>query len=217
MPRKELKRIYAIPDAQLIVTAKSMASFMVRDAASFVVYGITSQAIAGFQQAAEDFADFLTDHEARGDQSEVTALKNTKAEAVRVAIRELMARVELQFNSSTAHYRSFHTKTLSLLEDAKLALVAKMVVRTGRSLQTELADKGVTPELLSQLETLVAEFETLLLDQMTETGNRDILQESRVLKGNALYTQLVQFANTGKTIWETSNVAKYNDYVLYGE
>lgn len=46
-------------------------------------------------------------------------------------------------------------------------------------------------------------------------SDRDIEQESRVEAGNAIYNTLIKYTNTGQSIWVSSNVAKYNDYVIY--
>ena len=46
-------------------------------------------------------------------------------------------------------------------------------------------------------------------------GDRDILQEARVEAGNAIYSTLVSYTTIGQTIWKATNVAKYNDYVVY--
>lgn len=46
-------------------------------------------------------------------------------------------------------------------------------------------------------------------------GERDILQEDRVEDGNEIYSLLIKYTQTGQDIWETSDVAKYNDYVVY--
>ena len=41
------------------------------------------------------------------------------------------------------------------------------------------------------------------------------MQEDRVEAGNTIYTTLVKYTSIGLSIWETSDVAKYNDYVIY--
>lgn len=40
-------------------------------------------------------------------------------------------------------------------------------------------------------------------------------QNGHRIAANAIYSTLVSYTNTGQRIWTTSNVAKYNDYVLY--
>ncbi|MNF04560.1 hypothetical protein D3C80_2041050 [compost metagenome] len=69
--------------------------------------------------------------------------------------------------------------------------------------------------MLSSLSDLRDSFESLLIDQKLKIGERDILQEDRVEEGNAIYRTLSTYTATGLSIWATSDVAKYNDYVIY--
>jgi hypothetical protein len=149
------------------------------------------------------------------DQTEVTAIKNGKAEELRVAIRDLMTRVELKFGLSTARYRKFGTGILSKQSDADLLITGKRVVRVAKTFLSELAPKGVTPAMLTAITTLYSDFEELLITMKIKIGDRDVLQEDRVEEANRIYATLVSYTNTGRNIWSTSNVAKYNDYVIY--
>jgi hypothetical protein len=56
---------------------------------------------------------------------------------------------------------------------------------------------------------------SLIVDLKIKIGERDIVQEDRVEAGNAIYKTLMQYTATGLSIWETTDVAKYNDYVVY--
>ena len=62
---------------------------------------------------------------------------------------------------------------------------------------------------------LAGEFEALIIDLKIKIGERDIIQEDRVEAGNTICKTLIQYTTTGLSIWETSDVAKYNDYVIY--
>jgi hypothetical protein len=112
-------------------------------------------------------------------------------------------------------YYKFGTQTLSKQSDAELLVTAKRVVRVGTTLLSELTANGLTAAMLTAITTLATEFETLLVDQQLKIADRDIIQEDRVEMGNAIYTILVDFCNTDRNIWETSDVAKYNDYIIY--
>jgi hypothetical protein len=46
-------------------------------------------------------------------------------------------------------------------------------------------------------------------------GDRDVMQEERVELANSIYAKLVSYTTTGRNIWSTTNVAKYNDYLVY--
>lgn len=89
------------------------------------------------------------------------------------------------------------------------------MIRVGTIWLTELTADGLTAAMLTALITLANQLETLIIDQKIKIADRDIIQEDRVEAGNASYTSLVNFTNAGRNIWETSDVAKYNDYLIY--
>lgn len=215
MKKKEVFRTFNFSDAVLITKGKEKIAFMKRDAAKFDGFGITVAAVTTLENSITAFSDGITDIEALSDQTEVTAIKDAKADELRVAIRDLMTRVELKFEQGTAKYKKFGTDILSKQSDAELLITGKRVVRVANTLLTELAEKGVTPAMLTTITTLSTDFEELLIDMKIKIGDRDIIQEERVELANSIYATLVSYTTTGRNIWNTSNAAKYNDYVLY--
>ena len=215
MRKSEPVRLYNFSDANLIGIGREKVAYMQRDAASFSSFGITSALVSALGDAITAFSGTVTDIEALGDQTGLTAAKNEKADALRVSIRNVMARVELRYSTKSSKYGKFGADTLSLQSDIELLMTGRRVVRVGMSLLEELMANGLTEEMLSQITALTNELETLIIDMQMSAGDRDIMQEDRVEAGNAVYSTLVAYAGIGRAIWETSDVAKYNDYVIY--
>ena len=94
-------------------------------------------------------------------------------------------------------------------------VTAKRVVRVGTTNLNDLASEGLQQSHLDTITQLNNEFDALLIEQKLKIGERDILQEDRVEDGNEIYSLLIKYTQTGQDIWETSDVAKYNDYVVY--
>lgn len=215
MKKQEVIRLYNFSDGTLVTKGLEKAAFMLRDKTEFEAYGITTTLIAELKENLNAFAARITDIEALGNQSQVTLNKDMKAEEIRTAIRAVMARVELKFGVNSPKYKKFGTEELARQTDAELHITAKRVVRVATEFLTLLSDTGLTVSQLDALTTLDEEFTTLLVDLKIEIGNRDIEQEDRVEAGNAVYNTLVKYAAIGRNIWETNDVAKFNDYVLY--
>lgn len=215
MKKKEVIRLFNFADAVLVTKGKEKIAFMRRDAVEFEKFGITNSQVTLLEASIENFADRITDVESLGNQTETTTLKEAKAEDLRVAIRAVMTRVALKFNDTSAKYAKFGTDTLSKQTDADLFMTGKRVVRVANIYLSDLAEKGLTPAMLTAITTLCHDFENLIIDVKIKIGERDIMQEQRVEAANAIYSTLVSYTNTGQSIWTTSNVAKYNDYVLY--
>jgi hypothetical protein len=215
MKKKKIVRVFNFSDAVLVTKGKEKIAFMRRDAAEFAKFGITKTNFDVLEEKLNLFADGVTDIEIVNDQAEITKLKDAKAEELRVAIRGLMSRVQLVFDTHSSKYKKFGTEALAQQTDADLLIIAKIVVRVGTTFLAELAAKGGTLALLESITALGNDFTNLIVDMKIKMRERDVMQEERVEAANCIYTTLVRYTTTGQSIWTTRNVAKYNDYVLY--
>ena len=208
-------RVYNFSDAKLVIKGKEKVAFMRRDSASFSPFGITATHLTDLEMAINSFSNTITDIESINSQMQVTANKNAKADQLRVAIRTVMTCAKLQYGTNSARFRIFGTDTLSRQTDSDLLLTAKRVVVVGTKSLAILAAKGLTAAMLATITTLCNEFETLIIDLKIKIWERDSMQEFRVEAGNSIYKMLLKYTTIGLNIWETTNVAKYNDYVIY--
>ncbi|PKB17661.1 hypothetical protein [Flavobacterium sp. 5] len=215
MKKPSVVRLYTFSDATLVTTGKEKIAFMRRDATAFTPFGITATLMTSLETAINAFSNTITDIEAVNSQAGVTASKDAKADQLRVAIRTVMARVELKYGTSEAKYKKFGTEALSKQSDSDLLITGKRVVRVGTEFLAALTANGLTAAMLTTITTLCNEFETLIIDLKIKIGERDIMQEDRVEAGNTIYKTLVKYTTIGLSLWETSDVAKYNDYVIY--
>lgn len=215
MKKKEVVRLYRFSDGRLVTIVNEKIAFIRRDAAEFDAYGIKSEMVDALERQTTEFSDTATDVELVADQTEVTAAKDAMAARLQDAIRSVMSRVILKFPVESAKYRKFGTEALSQQSDAELLVIAARVYRVGMEMLPELEIHGLTPPMLDDVNAFRRELQQELVDMKLKIADRDIEQESRVEAGNAIYTTLIKYTNTGQSIWETSNVAKYNDYVVY--
>lgn len=215
MKKPPVIRLYNFSDAMLVTKGKEKIAFMRRDAAAFTPFGITATLVTNLETAINNFSNTITDIETLNNQSGVTANKDAKADQLRVAIRNVMTRAELKYSTTNAKYRKFGTEALSQQTDSDLLITGKRVVRVGTEFLTELGPNGLTAAMLTAITTLCNEFENLLIDLKIKIGERDIAQEDRVEAANSIYKTLLQYTTAGLSIWETTDVAKYNDYVIY--
>ncbi len=215
MEKQEVDRLYNFADSTLVVKTLEKVAFMERDKPEFEGYGIIPIMVQDLKNEVMVFSETITDIEALGDQTQVTVYKDAKAEAIRTAIRGVMSRVVLSFKEGSPKYKKFGTDALSKQTDSDLLITAKRVVRVGTEYLTELTTRGLTAGMLDAITVMANEFTDLIIDLKIEIGARDVKQESRVEAGNAIYTTLVKYTNTGQSIWESTNVAKFNDYIIY--
>lgn len=215
MKKKEAQRGYNFPDAELITMGNAKIAFMRRDITAFETYGIDAAAINSLETAIETFTNNVSDVELAGRQVLSTEAKDAKAEQLREGIRGVMSRVALKHNVGSTEYKMFGTELLSRQTDSNLLLTAKRVYRLGTEGLAIYSANGLNAGMLAQIITVREELDDLMVDQKIKIGIRDNLQEDRVEEGNAIYKTLSSYASTGMSIWVSSDVAKYNDYIIY--
>jgi len=213
--KKEVKRGFNFPDAELITTGKGKIAFMRRDISEFETYGIDSVDIDKLESDIETFSDNVTDMEVLGRQVLSTEAKDAKAEQLREGIRQVMTRVILKYNAGSTKYKMFGTELLSRQTDSELMVTAKRVYRLAKEELPVFVPHGLNEDMISVILTYREEFDDLMVDQKINIGLRDDLQEDRVEEGNAIFETLMSYTTTGMSIWQSSDVAKYNDYVIY--
>jgi hypothetical protein len=215
MKKKEVFRDYHFPDADLVTIGKAKIAFMERDAIQFTDFGVTPAMVAALKVKVNDFSDVSTDLESLNNQTTATALKDAKAAELKQEITNFMSRVAAKYTIKSAKYRKFGASDISQKSDSNLLLTAKRVVRVGTPLLAELVTSGVTPAMLTNITTHYQSFDNLLVDKEIKVGDRDIEQEDRVEAGNLVYADLIKYTGIGQSIWASTDVARYNDYVVY--
>jgi cell division protein FtsB len=215
MKKQKIMRMYNLSDADLVVKGKEKISFMRRDKAAFAAFGITTAMIAGLETSFTSFSENVTDVEALNDQIALTEAKNAKGEELRTAVRNVMKHAELVFGVRTARYKQFGTKGLIRQNDSELFITGKVVVQASTIHMQELTGVGFTAAMLNTILLLCHDFEKLVYEQKNKIWERSALKENRIMEGNLLYVALVKYTTIGFTIWETTNAAKYNDYITY--
>ncbi len=215
MKKKEVIRAYHFPDAALVTNSNAKIAFMRRDAVQFTDYGITPAMVDALEAKVVAFSDFSTDTESLADQTDATAAKDAKAAELKQELTSFMSRVAAKYTVKSAKYRKFGAGDISQKTDSDLLMTAKRVVRVGTPILADLATNGVTAAMLTLISNHANSFETLLIDKEIKVGDRDIQQEDRVEAGNLVYTDLIKYTGIGQAIWAATDVAKYNDYVVY--
>ena len=215
MKKKEVVRDYNFSDGRLVTIVNEKIAYIRRDEAQFDSYGIKADMVDALERQTNEFSDTATDVELVADQTEVTAAKDVIVANLQVAIRGVMSRVVLKYPVESAKYRKFGTEALSKQSDAELLVIAARVFRVGTEMLPELEEHGLTARMLDDVNDFRGELQQELIDMKLKIADRDIEQESRVEAGNAIYATLIKYTNTGQSIWESKNVAKYNDYVVY--
>lgn len=215
MKKQSINREYNFSDASLYTQCKERIQYIHRDKAEFESYAYTSTKIDQFEQLCKQFSDQPDDDELIGNQMEATSKKNEAKEKLKTAIRSVMTRVANKYHVRSGHYRKFGTVKMNDMNDPKLLLCGRRVVRVATKLLDFLAETGLRQPHIDAVQQAATAFENTIHIQQDRISDRDIFVEKRIELGNKLYQELVLVCNIGKDIWAEKNKAKYENYTIY--
>lgn len=210
-----IRRNYNMTDAELCSFASSLAGIMTRDIADLAPFGITAATIASFKALVDAFEMFPSDDYMLGDMMIATRRKDQAKEEVKNQIRIMAARFEAKFGRNSGEYKKLGISDLSNMNDKNLLGVSRGVYLSAVKFKTQLADYGVTDAVLEAYNDMDEAFEHAINDQGDAIMNRDNTTQDRIKTGNELYAYVTKYCNFGKTVYERTDPAKYNDYVIY--
>ena len=213
--KKEVTRDYTLSDADLAQLGDKAVELIERDAAELATYGIGNDDKNFIANTTEAFKNYPTDEELEGEVSEKTEEKDEAADVVKVDVRSIMVRVSNGFGEKSAKYRKFGTKGMDELDDNDLHRLGSRVVRVATGYLAELAEEGLTQDIIDSLEAKNEVFDDAIDAKDEAVRERDISTEDRIELGNSLYGKIVKVFNAGKNYWVNKDEAKYNDYVIY--
>jgi hypothetical protein len=210
-----ISRIYHLSDGEMALFANTIGSAMTRDLIQFESYSVTNTKIEDFIYIIDNFQALPDDDLLRGDVSYAVEQKDSCRNTVLSTMRSISVRAKSVFGENSAKYRSLAPNSITKMTDSVLLVAARNVHTQAVNNAAELAVEGVTTLYLTSFNTANQAFE----DALDEVGNRKFMRdhgvETKILKGNELYTLLVKYCDYGKTIWDGVSPAKYNDYVIY--
>lgn len=216
MSAKEVIRNYHFEDGVLSTEASRIKNDVKRDLDDFAKRGITPDTLTDFQTAIDAFNDYPTDEELAGPAITATEDKNKLVTSIHEQVASIRDMAERQYHE-TGKYKTFGFEGMDKMSDPSLYRLALRVVRVGNKLLSELAGKGLTQAILDDLKKTATNFDAALEAQSDAQEDRDLATQQRILLGNALYAILAELASVGKSLYQNTNEAKYNDYVLYQE
>lgn len=213
MPKQEETRNYHFTDADLKQRVDTVIVNINRDIADFNTRGVTTDTLENLGTMNEDFDNMPTDVELLGLITTATENKDAMAEQLRISIRSIRGIANDKYKGKGL-YRTFGFEGMDELSDNELYRLSGRVVRVGTNLQSEMAANGLTTDMLTDLKTLSKSFDNAIEEQQTAIENRDLARQARVSAGNILYAEYSRLCDIGKSLYEDTDEAKYNDYVI---
>lgn len=206
-------RNYNFTDADLKQRVDSLILSITRDITDFNKRGVITATLDALAAENEAFADLPTDEELLGQKTTATENKDAAATVLKAQIRSIRGMADDKFNGKGI-YRSFGFEGMDEMTDNDLHRLGKRVFRVGTALQAAMQPNGLTTEVLTALKDATASFDNLIDVQDDAIKTRDIAAETRINAGNELFAEFSRLCNIGKSLYQDTDEAKYNDYVI---
>jgi hypothetical protein len=210
-----LQRSYNLLDADLCMFVSNLCNTLTRDLSDLSILGLSVLKIASFKALGDAFEILSPDATYIGDIMIATENKKAIRDNVLETIKIMALRVETKWGLNSGKYKRLNlTAPSQLTDDLLLTTSRDMQIKVTEYL-SDLVDFGLTQIMLDNWEDLNNQFELARNAQADAISNRDEKTQDRIAKGNELYSWVVTYCNFGKRIYENTNAAKYNDYVIY--
>ena len=211
----EIKRNYTMLDAELCMFASNLCVRLTRDLSDLSTFGIQASSITALKALGDDFEAFPSDDTYYGEMLLATQTKNQLADQVRESIRNMALRVQLKWGANSPQYKTLGDMSVSKFSDEVLSGIADKILGRMNVYLADLASTGLTQQDIDDYEELIESYEEALNSLSSAIELRDIKAKERILMGNELYSYVVNYCEIGKRVYEKSDPAKYNDYIIY--
>jgi len=209
------QRNYNLTDAELCMAVSNLCNTLTRDISDLEPFGISEAKITSFKALGDAFELFPSDDVLTAYVTGAVEAKNQKAEEVRETIRNMVVRCETKWGNSSWQENSLGASGMNQMIDDVLLVLSRRVQFQMNEFLPELADTGLTEQMLDDFRDLNEEFELALNDVKNKIGERDMKTRERILKGNELYKLFATYSDIGKRVFAKSDSARYNDYIIY--
>ena len=209
-------RDYRLTDNELITFTHSLSMAMTRDLTELANYGVTAAKITGLVKMADDFQIFPTDDILRAELSYAIEQRDAARKALTSIMRSVSVRAKAVFGENSAKYRALNPGNIAQMTDSDFGTVSRQQHQKAVEEKTALAAEGVTVEYLAEFATAIENYIALVDLAKKSKEDRDDKAEARIAMGNDLYALVLKYCDYGKTEFEYTSPAKYNDYIIYG-
>ncbi len=215
MATNQEKRNYTLTDAELSLAVSNLCNTLTRDVSDLGPFGITEAKITSFKALGDAFEIFPSDVVLTAYITGAAEAKNQKADEVKETIRNMIIRCGTKWGSGSWQENSLGAAGMNQMTDDALLVLSRRVQLQMNEFLVELADTGLTEQMLDDFRDLNEEFEEALNEVKNKMAERDRKTRERILKGNELYKLFAAYTDIGKRAFVKTDSARYNDYIIY--
>lgn len=223
MKKKPEVAAFNMPLADMLLMAETKLAFARRDQEAFAARGVKAEHLTEIEDQLKAISKLPSDEELEQEVRGLEQKKNDLRASTTTLIQTALGKVNQVHHDESAEYRAFGARKLYDVGDPGFAMLCDQVSRVG---QRELVDGepeeleayeavGLTPAEFIAIGSEGDEFRRLMVDIRIATAEREVGTQKRLRLANPVYRALAQVSETGKSIFVSTDEARYNDYVIY--
>ncbi|MBS1536872.1 MAG: hypothetical protein JST20_03905, partial [Bacteroidetes bacterium] len=207
---------YSMTHAELSAYASVLVEFVTRDLTDFADYGITTDDVTALQDMQNAFELYPIDDSFVGLSTIVRAERDAIRAQLLEKIQQIAMRFELAFGTVESPYLQLSIGDISNQSDEAFLLKSRSIISVLTEHAADVLPYGQTAPLTDAYIALAQDLEDKINAVVIANSNRSQATRTRINMGNELYDTVLRFTNIGKLIYQNTNSAKYQDYVIYG-
>lgn len=196
--------------------ADHVTNLFIRDANEFASKGYDDTFRVKIVQETIDFKALQPDEYFLGLQMVATNNKDKAASDLTELLEGLRLKAKYALGDKSVEYKTLRINKLKDQKPEDLLPAARHITTTARAMLDKLAAKLVTEESLLTIDAASQKLDDAIDEQKKAISIRMAATQEREQKANALYNLVSEACEVGKEIWDGTNQAYYNDYVIYG-
>lgn len=214
MAKKPTKRTYPFSDGTLVQTADDIIAFGTRDLADIGGFGYTALEIGAIQTIRDTFFGFPVDEFYSGEISVATAAKNAAVATMANRAEDIVMIASRTYGDASPTMSLFGFTGFGKRRDPDKLMVCKTIHKVATDRLAELTAKGLTAGILTDFLGEINAADLAFTTKNIKVSERDSKTQERIILGNSLYAKIVELCKVGKHVYEDTDEAKYNDYVI---
>jgi len=211
---KKAQKNFNTTIANLYQLGNRIIGLLERDISEFNKYGITEAHVNELRSNIDQFNNLPFDELYEQRQILLSKEKSEKEETLKMALRNLILKIEMAYEQSNVLYLTISRTKLLKLSSSELCVHTKSILIIVEENLDMLSNFGVTTSEIDNLKTLSDELTILNIDREVAIYKRVSATNHRVIEANKIYKQISKYFYMGRKIWAEQSEALYNDYIL---
>jgi hypothetical protein len=217
MSNTNIERNYKCSDGMLKQKADHLHNLVLRDKDPFLTRAVTDTTRSNLLTIINDFNVVPRDVYSRGMLRDATQVKNASRALVVKGCGTIRTMALNKWGENDPKYTIYGFEGMSELTDSNLVELAKNVVYVGTKqllMTNGLDTEGLTQAILDNLTAKHTDFDKNIDSVRMAETDRNLLTQERVNKGNIVFKEYVRLCNIGKELFQDTDPARYNDYLI---